>query len=67
MYRQACQLGSWEGCNLLAGAYENGTGVEQDPVQALAYYSRSCHAGSFEGCDGVKKICSAQHLQGCPP
>jgi type IV secretory pathway TraG/TraD family ATPase VirD4 len=67
MYRQACHLGSWEGCNLLAGAYENGTGVEQDPVQALAYYSRSCHAGSFEGCDGVKKICSAQHLQGCPP
>ncbi len=67
IYRQACELGSWQGCNLLAGAYEHGTGVDQDAVRALAYYSRTCHAGSFEGCDGVKEVCAVQHVQGCPP
>lgn len=50
LYRRACQGGEMTGCTRLGVLYEEGRGVEGDPVRAAELHRRSCDGGSSLGC-----------------
>ena len=45
-----CQQGNAEACFNLGVAYDNGTGLTQDAVKAVALYQRACDAQHAKGC-----------------
>lgn len=51
--RQDCEAGDMQACFRLGARYDEGYGVDEDLVQAAAYYQRACEGGSAAGCYGL--------------
>jgi len=56
LYKKACAAGNADGCDYLAGAYEEGTSVPQSDSQAKANYTKACNMGSSQGCEDLAKL-----------
>ncbi|WP_422365478.1 tetratricopeptide repeat protein [Pelagibius sp.] len=48
-----CEAGDMQACFRLGARYDEGYGVDEDLVQAAAYYRRACDGGSAAGCYGL--------------
>jgi TPR repeat protein len=49
----ACEHEVPYGCAFLGLAYEEGSGVAQDPVRAASYYNEACEGGEPAGCNNL--------------
>lgn len=53
LYRKACEADDRDGCNLLAGMYRKGKGVEQDVDRAVQLYRAGCDAANDMACHNL--------------
>ncbi|HYV46550.1 MAG TPA: tetratricopeptide repeat protein [Myxococcaceae bacterium] len=58
-FRQACDRGNSRGCKELGLMYEQGTGVQADPVKAARYLEQACEGGIKEAC--APQVAGASH------
>ena len=67
LYRQACDLGNWQGCYNLAERYALGLGVAQDLARAATLYHNACDQPQGYGCEDLKRLlCKSNSIGGCP-
>lgn len=50
LYERACEVGDAESCTALAVSYDEGNGVERDPVRARILFLRACAGGDQVAC-----------------
>jgi type IV secretory pathway TraG/TraD family ATPase VirD4 len=66
IYRQACDLGNWQGCYNLARRYALGEGVTQNLARAAAVYHYVCDKPQGSGCEDLKRLlCKSNSIEGC--
>lgn len=51
--KQACDAGEAAACHRLGAMYDHAQGIDEDLVQAAAYYRRACDGGHAAGCYGL--------------
>ena len=56
LFKLAADQGDGWGLNNLAGMYEMGWGVAQDPKQASALYRKAAEAGNSAAGDNLKRL-----------
>ena len=51
--KKDCENGNYESCNSVGYEYDSGNVVEQNYIQAVAYFDKACRGGSRIGCSNL--------------
>ena len=56
LFKQGCDSGNLQGCNLLGMLYEHGRGVPKDLNRATDLFHKACDGGFDPGCENLRRL-----------